>query len=306
MGFFSSTKEVKPRKMQERPEQTQARNYLAGLYQQDINLPTQQVAGMSDIEKSGQKLLSNWVQSSSYQDPYESAVYQNVRTENRLARDDAAARLKKDAQAAGSSGSAAATQKALGDLNSRYDQNAASTLANLTVNERNRADAITQEKINASASIGALQRQLENQQNVADYQAAMQNILAPYQYQSQLASLVLSDDYDWFTPSYVQKDGALDQIAQVGQVAGGIAGLFALSDKRLKIIMHEVPGPFIVRGCKWYVWRWNDTAESLGKVGHDCGLIAQDVQAYYPGCVVKGDDGYLRIDYKKLIREVVK
>ena len=221
-SMFGKTSEVKPRVMKERPEQSQARGYLSDLYQRDLDMPTQQIAGMSNAEQSGQKLLSDWVQSDSYSDPYESAVYQNYRTESRLAEDDAAARLKKDAQAAGASGSTASTQRAMNDLRGGFAQDRSSALANLTNQERNRSDALTQQKINASATVGALQREIENQQNIAKYQATMQNVLAPYQYNSQIASLILNDDYDWYTPSYMQTDGVLGQIGQVGSAVTGI------------------------------------------------------------------------------------
>ena len=44
-----------------------------------------------------------------------------------------------------------------------------------------------------------------------------------------------------------------------------------------------------------------DWAEEAEKSGHDVGLIAQELQIAYPEAVAEGSDGYLRIDYAKLV-----
>lgn len=43
---------------------------------------------------------------------------------------------------------------------------------------------------------------------------------------------------------------------------------------------------------------WNDEAE---KEGHDVGVIAQQVLSYYPEAVHQDSNGYLRVDYVKLV-----
>lgn len=47
-----------------------------------------------------------------------------------------------------------------------------------------------------------------------------------------------------------------------------------------------------------YEFDWKAEAE---KEGHDVGLIAQELQGVYPEAVSEGQDGYLRIDYAKVI-----
>lgn len=49
-----------------------------------------------------------------------------------------------------------------------------------------------------------------------------------------------------------------------------------------------------------------DWAEGAEKSGHDVGLIAQELQAVYPEAVAEGRDGYLRIDYSKLVPLLVE
>ena len=62
-------------------------------------------------------------------------------------------------------------------------------------------------------------------------------------------------------------------------------------------------------GFEVYAWEWNETAQNLdGRYGVSAaenayvaiGFVAQNIQNVYPSVVVKGEDGYLRIDEREL------
>ena len=76
------------------------------------------------------------------------------------------------------------------------------------------------------------------------------------------------------------------------------------SDARLKKNPLPIFDPLYkldqVRG---YEFDWAEEAE---KSGHDVGLIAQELQTVYPEAVAEGQDGYLRIDYTKLVPLLVE
>lgn len=62
-------------------------------------------------------------------------------------------------------------------------------------------------------------------------------------------------------------------------------------------------------GFEVYAWEWNETAQKLdNRYGVSTaenayaaiGFIAQNIQNVYPSVVVKGEDGYLRVDEREL------
>ena len=83
-------------------------------------------------------------------------------------------------------------------------------------------------------------------------------------------------------------------IGNVGSLVG--LGMQLFSDRRLKDNIE-----FIAEkdGHKWYSFNWNEKAEHFGLEGHDTGVIAQEVQEYYPEAINE-KDGYLMVDYSKL------
>ena len=74
------------------------------------------------------------------------------------------------------------------------------------------------------------------------------------------------------------------------------------SDRRLKEnITPYVAGYSMLNGLMPSRYSWKDGRKS----GWDMGLIAQDVQKIVPEAVTRGEDGYLAIDYAKLIVPVI-
>ncbi len=84
----------------------------------------------------------------------------------------------------------------------------------------------------------------------------------------------------------------------------------ATSDERLKIIVREIDGAVaLVNSLRGVEYHWNDMARTIG-VSEDqrmqVGVIAQDVEKLYESLVVKGEDGYLRVSYDRLVPILVQ
>ena len=58
-----------------------------------------------------------------------------------------------------------------------------------------------------------------------------------------------------------------------------------------------------LRGVKW---DWNDTASDVTKAAPNTGLIAQEVQAVLPEVVKEREDGFLGLDYAKMVGLLVE
>lgn len=90
-----------------------------------------------------------------------------------------------------------------------------------------------------------------------------------------------------------------------GSVIGGAATLGAAwlrwSDIRLKKDIQHFDT--LCNGVKIYTWQWNDEAKRIGADQYPgFGVIAQEVQEIYPDAVETGEDGYLKVNYKKVLQ----
>ena len=54
-------------------------------------------------------------------------------------------------------------------------------------------------------------------------------------------------------------------------------------------------------GINLYTWDWTEEGKELSRNAPSYGVIAQEVQEIMPEAVVRGDHGYLTVDYSKLI-----
>lgn len=71
------------------------------------------------------------------------------------------------------------------------------------------------------------------------------------------------------------------------------------SDERLKTNLKPI-GSCLEKALQItpYIFEWKEEAENEGQ---DVGMVAQEVQKVYPEAVYEGEDGYLRVNYRKLI-----
>ena len=92
-------------------------------------------------------------------------------------------------------------------------------------------------------------------------------------------------------PGVQQTQGIAGGLADL---AGGIGGAIALSDRRLKTNIQrvgETPG-----GTSVYTWDWTATGARIAGGQPTIGVMAQDV----PEAAIMGADGYLRVDYRRV------
>jgi hypothetical protein len=76
------------------------------------------------------------------------------------------------------------------------------------------------------------------------------------------------------------------------------------SDCRLKTDLNTICNTqSIVSGLTGYSFEWNDKSD---KEGTDLGIMAQDVQKVLPSIVKQRDNGYLAVDYIKLIPVLIE
>lgn len=73
----------------------------------------------------------------------------------------------------------------------------------------------------------------------------------------------------------------------------------AVSDIALKTNV-QLQGQ-LPNGINLYTWDWTEEGQELSNNAPSYGVIAQEVQEIIPEAVVRGDHGYLTVDYSKLI-----
>ena len=92
-------------------------------------------------------------------------------------------------------------------------------------------------------------------------------------------------------------------IGGVLEVTGDITA-FWTSDYRLKDNIDPIDNPLSkVLNLSGNTFDWNDKSD---KSGHDVGVIAQEVLEVLPEAVVERDNGYLAVDYHKIIPLLVE
>ena len=89
-----------------------------------------------------------------------------------------------------------------------------------------------------------------------------------------------------------------------GMVGVGLAAWLMASDSRLKkniVPLTVRPGPNLYR------FKYRQKARRLYGYdsGYQIGVVAQEVELYYPECVVRSREGYLMVDYACLVRRIV-
>lgn len=97
----------------------------------------------------------------------------------------------------------------------------------------------------------------------------------------------------------------LDDLGNLS-VTGNITatGTCCASDERLKRNIHPLPGGLdkvtCLRGVS-YEWKPDESRERTFPSGPQIGLIAQEVQKVVPEAVTESEDGYLAVDYTRIV-----
>ena len=141
-------------------------------------------------------------------------------------------------------------------------------------------------------------------------EAAYNEFLRGQQYPlTQLGALataggVIPSGYGTTTGTTTQRGGGLSGVlgafGSLGQGLGAMGVSLPFSDKRLKKNVTQIAE---INGVNYYTWEWNDTAKALGAGDQPrSGVIADELKEIHPDLVIRGDDGYLRVDYAGLAK----
>ena len=96
----------------------------------------------------------------------------------------------------------------------------------------------------------------------------------------------------------------MGQISSSGDVvADGDVVAYNSSDMRLKNNLQVIEGALDkIDGLNGYEFDWNDKSPGWARQrGHDVGVVAQEVQKIHPEIVEERKNGYLGVDYKRLV-----
>lgn len=90
-------------------------------------------------------------------------------------------------------------------------------------------------------------------------------------------------------------------VSPVATSTGGVSSLLtSLSDVRLKENIKEAG---VINGVNFYTWNWTDEGKNIAGDQVEFGVLAQEIMQTHPEAVVKGSDGYLRVNYGKVFGE---
>lgn len=223
MGFFSGDSgsvEVIPQTGWQR----KGIGYLKGLLGTTPDLPTRQVAGMSEAEQQGQGILMKVLSGQSFQDPRTSPLYEGLRAESISNENRNADILRRRAQLGGGFNSSASFG-AEAQLRNQASNQRLTLLGGLYNQERNRDNSYT--RMAAASQYGALPRMLEQMQQEAVFQQEMQQQMFPYTQGSSIAQALMSHQPTMYMTEPEQSGfgGMLPFLGTAGgAIAGGILG----------------------------------------------------------------------------------
>jgi hypothetical protein len=97
--------------------------------------------------------------------------------------------------------------------------------------------------------------------------------------------------------------GIFNPVAQAGGGATSLIGTVlsppSTSDVRLK---ENIKPAGNVGGVNFYTWDWNVEGKRIAGDQATFGVLAQEVRETHPEAIQEGSDGYLRVDYSKIVR----
>jgi hypothetical protein len=247
VGIFSKDNKLKFKEIPSAPEQTQARNYLVDLMENDLQFPVQGTAELTGTEQQIQGMLPSYlgmleedygaardyyndVLSGGY-DPRTSDYYQGFRAEQDMAKRDAMLDVARMGQMAGMSRSTpvVGVQARTG---AAFDAQTLQQLGLLYDNERTRmgqaAGALGQlggqqlANLSQVEQLAMVQRQQEQMKLSAMYQAALRTLLFPYEKQAGIAEVLLGEQrYTGYQTGGGLTDWGFMMAAGSNAVAGG-------------------------------------------------------------------------------------
>jgi hypothetical protein len=328
MSFFTGTKSKT--KIWAPEHYDEARDYLSDLMNAGTpDIPIKNIPGMSQAEQTGQNLLNRYINTGSmgadYQagqdelrktvagdyDPATSQAYRGYREASQLEEQDALNAMGRQAQVSGMAKSTP-TLNQQGKTRRGYSADRMSYLGQLMDSERNRqlsaaqplmeaddyASQLDLRKTAAANTYGALPRQIETAQEDAIYNALLQEVMFPYEYNANIASILGGSG----SPTmYVSPGGPSDlqkfnQAFSDSATAGaGVGSLLMMSDRRCKENIEPINSA--LDKVKQLDGKTYNFITQTFKSG---GLIAQDIEKVLPEGVIE-KDGIKYVRYEAVI-----
>jgi hypothetical protein len=244
MGLFKKGKKGKFVAIPLSESQKASDKFLQGLVEQDINIPTQQIAGLSDLEQAGLKKISalqdidaSGISQQAAEvlrgtlagdfDPRTSPFYKGFRQEaGRIKQEGISDVLRRSQRITGAPAGTALRQT--GDVAGRADENSLQVLGGLFEQERGRQFNAIGQGLNLPGGIGsilmnagALPRGIEQNILNAQFQQQMGQIQAPFQLQAPIAQNIMNQQRFNYRPGQQGSTWAQD-VAGIANIAGTV------------------------------------------------------------------------------------
>jgi len=215
-SFFSTSKESES--TTKKLFDPAARGYLKSLMGRQVDFPTRPVPSLTDTEQAGQGELAKFVAGRAFQDPGEGRYYEGFRRASKAEEEDAVGALRRRSQLGGAFYSSPSV-RAEGDLRADFANNRLMQLGALYDAERARDNPLT--RTAAAAQYGALPRQVDAAQQLAEYESALQELLFPYQAQAAIAQALMdigerTTAESKYIPSSAAQLGAMIELGRKG------------------------------------------------------------------------------------------
>lgn len=133
------------------------------------------------------------------------------------------------------------------------------------------------------------------------YQTEIDAITKKYGYDLDYDKSVYGVDKDYeVRMEQIRKEYKAAKINAVGSVIGAVVGAIPWSDEKLKTNITKIRK--MKNGVTLYKWDWTENAKKMG-IGHNPtrGVLAQEVIKTHPHAVKLNSNGYLSVDYGRVL-----
>ena len=133
------------------------------------------------------------------------------------------------------------------------------------------------------------------------YQTEIDAITKKYGYDLDYDKSVYGVDKDYeIRMEQIRKEYKAAKVNAIGSVIGAVVGAIPWSDEKLKTNIKKIRK--LKNGVTLYKWDWTETAKKLG-IEHNPtrGVLAQEVIKTHPHAVKLNSNGYLSVDYGRVL-----
>lgn len=225
-------------------DQKAAQSFLMAQLNKSVNIPTQQVAGLSPTEQLLQNNLSSYFgagggyqsgmnainDQTKYVDPVTSPYFKGLAQQSQLAKEKGVSALRQRSQLGGMLFSSPSA-RAEGEYTSNLDANLMAQLGQLENQQKAQQLQAAQmamqnplAALNSAAPLAAQPRTLEQALMEAQYNQQLQSMLFPYQYQAPIAQGIMNNQAYAWNPGTTSPSMFSTITGGIGSILGGLYG----------------------------------------------------------------------------------